>query len=55
MGVAGAPTLTASVCAAEFPQVPLAVTDTVPPLEPTVDMIVLVVEVPVQPFGSVHV
>ena len=56
VGVAGTPpTLTASVCGPELPQAPFAVTDTVPALVPIADMIVLVVEVPVQPFGRVHV
>ena len=47
--------VTASVLGAELPQELLAVTDTVPPLAPIVAIIVLVVDVPVQPFGRVHV
>ncbi len=49
------PTVTASVLAAELPQALLAVTDTVPPLVPTVVMMVAVVDVPVQLPGSVQV
>jgi hypothetical protein len=44
--------LTANVCGAELPHTPLAVTETVPPVEPAVAMMLVVVEVPVHPFGS---
>ena len=44
--------VTGSAAGAEFPQTLLAVTDTVPPLEPATVFIVLVVDVPVQPPGS---
>ena len=56
-GVAGVAedTVTASVCAVELPQLLLAVTETVPPVEPTVLPMLDVVDVPVQPLGSVHV
>ena len=55
-GVAGAVLIvTASVAADELPHVLLAVTETVPPLEPAVVLMLLVVEVPVQPPGSDHV
>jgi len=55
-GVAGTElTVTASVAGLEFPQVLLAVTETVPPLEPATVFMVLVVDVPVQPPGSDHV
>jgi hypothetical protein len=43
-------TPTAKVCAGEVPQELLAVTDIVPPVEPTVAVIELVVEVPDQPL-----
>jgi len=49
------PTVTDNVLAPDLPQALLAVTETVPPLAPTTVMIVLVVDVPDQPFGSVHV
>ena len=56
VGVEGAPPkLTASVCAAEFPQKPLAVTDMVPPLAPMVALMLSVFELPVQVPGNVHV
>ena len=48
-------TVTANVCAEEVPQLLPAVTETVPPADPAVVMMVLVVDVPVQPFGSDHV
>ena len=52
-GVAGAVLIvTASVAGAELPHVLLAVTETVPPPEPAVVLIELVVEVPVQVTGS---
>ena len=55
-GVAGAVAIvTASVAGAEFPQVLFAVTETVPPVELAVALILLVVDVPVQPPGSDHV
>ena len=47
--------VTASVLGAELPQELLAVTDTVPPLEPAVATMLLVVDEPVQPNGNVHV
>ena len=56
-GVAGveADIVTAKVCAAELPHALFAVTDTVPPVEDEVAMMLLVVDVPVQPFGNDHV
>ena len=48
-------TVTGSVCAAEEPQILFAVTCIVPPALPAVAMIVLVVDVPLQPAGNVHV
>ena len=55
-GVTGAePELTVSVCAVELPHPLLAVTETVPPLAPVVALILNVVEVPLQPLGSVQV
>ena len=52
-GVAGVVLMvTTSVAGAEFPHALLAVTDTVPPLDPATVLIVLVVDVPVQPTGS---
>ena len=55
-GVAGAVfTVTTSVAGDELPQILLAVTETVPPVELAVVVILLVVEVPVQPPGSDHV
>ena len=55
-GVAGAvPTVTTSVCIAELPHPLLAFTVTLPPLAPIVVIMELVVDVPVQPFGSVQV
>ena len=55
-GVAGdEPNETTSADGLELPHVLLAVTDTVPPLEPATVFIVLVVDVPVQPPGSDHV
>ena len=55
-GVAGnAITLTAIVCAAVLLQVLLAVTLTLPPVALKVAVILLVVEVPDQPLGNVHV
>ena len=47
--------VTANVWAGELPQLLLAVTLTVPPIVPDVDMILLVVELPVHPTGSDHV
>ena len=47
--------VTASVDADEVPQLLPAVTDTVPPLAPTVELIEVVLDVPVQPFGRDHV
>ena len=55
-GVAGALLIvTARILAAELPHVPLAVTDTVPPVEFVVAMILVVVDVPAHPDGSDHV
>ena len=55
-GVLGAEAkVTASVCAVELPQALLAVTETVPPFEPAIELILAVVEVPVQPLGKVQV
>ena len=55
-GVAGAVLIvTVYVCAAELPQLLFAVTDTVPPVDPVVAMILAVVDVPVHPPGSDHV
>ena len=55
-GVAGADSVvTERVCAEDVPQLLPAVTETVPALAPTVAIILLVVEVPVQPFGRVQV
>ena len=47
--------VTANVCAEEVPQLLPAVTETVPPADPEVAMMLFVVDVPVQPFGSVQV
>jgi len=44
--------VTLRILGAELPQELLAVTDTVPPFTPIVLMMVLLVDVPVQPFGS---
>ena len=55
-GVAGAVGwVTTSVCAEEVPQLLPAVTETVPPTDPAVAMMVSRVEVPVHPLGSDHV
>lgn len=55
-GVAGVVfTTIASVATADVPQVLLAVTVTLPPVEFAVAFIELVVDVPVQPLGNVHV
>jgi hypothetical protein len=56
-GVAGTEVVifTAKVCAVEFPQVLLAVTDTVPLVELVVAIMLLVADVPVHPPGSDHV
>lgn len=55
-GVAGVVSTTiASVATADVPQVLLAVTVTLPPVELAVTVIELVVDVPVQPLGNVHV
>lgn len=48
-------TTIASVAAAELPQALLAVTVMLPPVELAVAVIELVVDVPVQPLGNVHV
>ena len=55
-GEAGAEvTVTASVCAFELPHELFAVTEIFPLLAPAVALILVVVEVPVHPFGKVHV
>ena len=55
-GVAGTViTVTPSVCAADEPQELFAVTDIVPPAAPAVVVMEVVVELPVQPPGRVHV
>jgi hypothetical protein len=55
-GVGGAEfTVIAKVCGAEEPQLLFAVTKIFPLEEPAVAFIEFVVDVPVQPFGSVHV
>ena len=46
---------TDSVLAVLLPQLLLAVTEIVPPLPAVVTVILLVVEVPLHPEGSVHV
>ena len=48
-------TITASDCAAELPQVLLAVTKILPPALPAVVDIEFVVELPLQPLGKVQV
>ena len=56
LGCAGAvPIVTDNVRAALAPQELLAVTEIVPPFAPTVVFMLLVVEVPDQPLGNVHV
>jgi hypothetical protein len=47
--------LTVNVCGEELPQLLLAVTETVPPAEPAVAMMLVVADVPVQPLGNDHV
>ena len=47
--------LTDNVCGVELPQALFAVTEIVPPVEPAATTITSVVDVPVQPFGKVHV
>ena len=49
------PIVTASVCRDELPQLLLAFTVTMPPFEPAVATMLLVVDEPVQPNGNVHV
>jgi hypothetical protein len=46
---------TLNVLCVPEPQVLLAVTETVPPFEPGVAVIDVVVELPLHPDGSVHV
>ena len=56
VGVGGAETtLIAIVCGALLPQLLLAVTETVPPLPPARTVIDVVVELPLQPAGKLHV
>ena len=52
---ADADTVTASEPAELVPHALVAVTDTLPLVEPVVTVIEFVVDVPVQPVGSVHV
>ena len=55
-GIAGGTlTVTANVCAADEPQLLLAVTVTLPLILPAVAVIEVVVDVPVQPPGNVQV
>jgi hypothetical protein len=55
-GVVGAAlTVKANVETAEVPQVLLALTVILPPVEPVVTFMLLVVEVPVHPLGRVQV
>ena len=55
-GVAGAAVgVTAKVAAEDVPQVPVAVTLTLPAVALGVAEILVVVDVPVQPPGNVHV
>jgi hypothetical protein len=55
-GVAGMElTVTAKVCTGDEPQVLLAVTVTLPLVEPESAVIEFVVDVPVHPVGNVHV
>ena len=55
-GTAGAPLVfTSSDCALDVPQLLPAVTLMVPPVLPAVAVTVLVVDVPLQPLGKVHV
>jgi hypothetical protein len=54
-GVAGEDAaVTFSVCAKLFPQVLFAVTEMVPPPVPCVAVMLLVVDVPLQPFGKLQ-
>ena len=56
LGVDGMPfTVTAKICAVEAPQALLAVTETFPLVALAVAVIEVVVDVPVQPPGNVHV
>src|ERR1043165_5075842 len=48
-------TYTANVCAVELPQLLSAVTLMLPPVAPEVGLIEILVEVPDQPLGNVHV
>ena len=55
-GVAGTVDIdTPNVCAVELPQLLFAVTDIVPPVALAVALMLLVVDVPDHPLGSVHV
>ena len=56
-GVAGATetTPTANVCGVELPQALFAVTEIVPPVDVAVAIMFEVVDVPLHPFGKVHV
>ena len=55
-GCAGkAATVTVSGCAVLLPHVLLAVTEMVPPADPAVAVIELVIELPVHPVGTDHI
>ena len=55
-GVVGTPVIvTANACAADVPHALVAVTEILPPVALAVVVIDVVVDVPVQPPGNVHV
>ena len=55
-GTAGrAVTMTCRFCNAERPQAAFAATEIVPPADPVMIVIELLVEFPVQPAGNIHV